>query len=256
MTNASTKRRACVMGHPVAHSRSPMLHGYWLRTLGLDGSYEFADVAPENFEEFFRGLKANGFAGGNITQPHKEAAFRLVDRRERAADKIGAVNTVWYEGDTLIGGNTDWLGLVEALDGIHPGWDAKAGKVVVLGAGGSARTSVFAFTERKFSVSIVNRTLERAHKLAGEFAPHATPYGYDALPITADTIEATRSFLSMLPGTLGAPYISPGADGTIGLEWIFKDERSLRKLFLDVGPFWTWEGYWRRARKPRPVHLG
>ena len=92
------KPRACIMGHPVAHSRSPMLHGYWLRTLGIDGAYEFADVAPENFEAFFRGLAANGFVGGNITIPHKEAAFRLVDAREPAADTIGAVNTVWYEG--------------------------------------------------------------------------------------------------------------------------------------------------------------
>ena len=90
--------------------------------------------------------------------PHKEAAFRLVDRRERAADAIGAVNTVWYEGDTLIGGNTDWLGIVRSLDDIHPGWDAAPGKVVVLGAGGSARASVFAFLERGISVAIVNRT--------------------------------------------------------------------------------------------------
>ena len=91
---------ACIMGHPVGHSRSPMLHGYWLRTLGIDGAYEHADVPPEKFEDFFRRLKRNGFAGGNITIPHKEAAFRLVDRRERAADAIGAVNTVWYDGDT------------------------------------------------------------------------------------------------------------------------------------------------------------
>ena len=145
--------RACIMGHPVAHSRSPMLHGYWLRTLGIDGAYELADVAPEKFDAFFRGLKANGFVGGNITIPHKEAAYRLVDRRERAADAIGAVNTVWYEGDALIGGNTDWLGIVGSLDDIHPGWDGSPGKVVVLGAGGSARASVFAFTERGFSVT-------------------------------------------------------------------------------------------------------
>jgi shikimate dehydrogenase len=174
--------RACIMGHPVAHSRSPMLHGYWLRTLGIDGAYELADVAPEKFDAFFRGLKANGFVGGNITIPHKEAAYRLVDRRERAADAIGAVNTVWYEGDALIGGNTDWLGLVGSLDDIHPGWDKSPGKVVVLGAGGSARASVFAFTERGFSVSIVNRTHERAEKLAAAFAPRASAHGYDELP--------------------------------------------------------------------------
>jgi len=177
-----SKIRACIMGHPVAHSRSPMLHGYWLRTLGIDGSYEHADVPLDKFEEFFRGLKRNGFAGGNITIPHKEAAFRLVDRRERAADAIGAVNTAWYEGDTLIGGNTDWYGIVASLDDIHPGWDAAPGKVVVLGAGGSARASVYGFVERKFSVAIVNRTLERAEKLAAQFAPRATAHDWDALP--------------------------------------------------------------------------
>jgi shikimate dehydrogenase len=177
-----TKRRACVMGHPVAHSRSPMLHGYWLRTLGIDGAYEFADTAPEKFEDFFRNLKRNGYVGGNITKPHKEAAFRLVDRREPAADKIGAVNTVWYEGDTLVGGNTDWLGIVLSLDTIHPGWDNSPGKVVVLGAGGSARASVYGFLERGFSVAITNRTISRAQQLAAAFGPRASAHEYDALP--------------------------------------------------------------------------
>jgi shikimate dehydrogenase len=177
-----TKPRACIMGHPVAHSRSPMLHGYWLRTLGIDGGYEFADVAPENFETFFRGLRHNGYVGGNITIPHKEAAFRLVDRREPAADAIGAVNCVWYEGDALIGGNTDWLGIVGSLDDIYPGWDASGGRVVVLGAGGSARASVYAFRERKFSVALVNRTIARAEKLAAEFGPQVSVHDWEALP--------------------------------------------------------------------------
>jgi shikimate dehydrogenase len=176
-----TKPRACIMGHPVAHSRSPMLHGYWLRTLGIDGSYEFADVAPENFEAFFRGLAANGFVGGNITIPHKEAAFRLVDRRERAANAIGAVNTVWYDDGKLIGGNTDWRGVAESLDDIHPGWDATPGRAVVLGAGGSARASVYAFLERKFSVAIVNRTVGRAEKLAAAFGPAVSAHATDRL---------------------------------------------------------------------------
>jgi shikimate dehydrogenase len=174
--------RACIMGHPVAHSRSPLLHGYWLRTLGIAGSYEFADIAPEHFEAFFRGLSANGFVGGNITIPHKEAAFRLVDRRERAADAIGAVNTVWYENGALVGANTDWRGIVESLDDIHPGWDASPGRVVVLGAGGSARASVFALLERGYSVAIVNRTRERAETLGAAFGPRTAAHGFDELP--------------------------------------------------------------------------
>ena len=191
------------MGHPVAHSRSPMLHGYWLRTLGIDGSYEFADVAPEDFAEFFRGLKRNGFVGGNITLPHKEAAFRLVDRREPAADAIGAVNTVWYEGDTLVGGNTDWVGIVGSLDDIHPGWDAAPGRAVVLGAGGSARASVFAFLERKYSISIVNRTLARAEKLAAQFGPRVSVHGYDALPALLPGADVLINNTSL--GMVGKP---------------------------------------------------
>ena len=171
--------RACIMGHPVAHSRSPMLHGYWLRTLGIDGAYEFADVAPENFETFFRGLGANGFAGGNITKPHKEQAFRLVDRREDAAEAIGAVNTVWYESGALVGGNTDWLGLVLSLDALAPGWDT--GRAVVLGAGGTARAATYGLRRRGLAVSLVNRTLARAEQLAADFSG-VTAHGYDALP--------------------------------------------------------------------------
>jgi shikimate dehydrogenase len=170
------------MGHPVAHSRSPMLHGYWLRTLGIDGAYEFADVAPEDFAAFFRALRQNGYVGGNITIPHKEAAFRLVDRREPAADAIGAVNCVWYEGDALVGGNTDWLGIAGSLDDIHPGWDASGGRVVVLGAGGSARASVYAFRQHGFSVALVNRTIARAATVAVEFGPEVSAHGWDALP--------------------------------------------------------------------------
>src|SRR5437588_7807529 len=115
-TTAETVPRACIMGHPVAQSRSPMMHGYWLTTLGLAGAYERADVAPEAFPAFFRDLRGHGYVGGNITKPHKEVAFRLVDRREGAADTIGAVNTVWFENGTLIGGNTDYLGYLAHLD--------------------------------------------------------------------------------------------------------------------------------------------
>jgi len=185
--------RACVMGHPVAHSRSPMLHGYWLRTLGIEGAYELADVAPDDFAAFFRGLGANGFAGGNITKPHKEQAFRLVDRREDAADAIGAVNTVWYENGALIGGNTDWLGIVLSLDAIAPGWDK--GRAVVLGAGGAARAATYGFRQRGLSVSLVNRTLARAEQLAANF-PGVTVHGYDALPrlmADADVLINTTS---------------------------------------------------------------
>ena len=195
-------KRACIMGHPVAHSRSPMLHGYWLRTLGIEGAYELADVAPENFAAFFCGLGANGFAGGNITKPHKEQAFRLVDRREDAADAIGAVNTVWYENGALVGGNTDWLGIVLSLDAIAPGWDK--GRALVLGAGGAARAATYGFRQRGLSVSLVNRTRARAEQLAAN-VPGVTVHGYDALPrlmADADVLINTTSL-----GQAGNPQL-------------------------------------------------
>ena len=122
---SETMIRACVMGHPVAHSRSPMLHGHWLQDrLAFDGAYEPADVARGGFPRLpARPEGARLSSGGNITVPHKEAAFRTVDRRDEAAAAIGAVNTVWYEDDRLIGGNTDAYGFLAHLDATLPGWD-------------------------------------------------------------------------------------------------------------------------------------
>lgn len=162
-------RRACVMGHPVAHSRSPILHGYWLKTLGIAGAYDRVDVTPAEFPDFFLSLQANGYVGGNITIPHKEAAFRLVHRRDEAAAAIGAVNTVWYEDSTLVGGNTDWLGIVGSLDDIHAGWDSAVRRVAVLGAGGAARAAVYGFLSRRLEVILLNRTRARAEELAAQF---------------------------------------------------------------------------------------
>src|SRR5258705_10247009 len=98
-------KKACVMGHPVSHSRSPMIHGYWLKTLGIPGAYELKDLTPEAFGPFITNLAANGYVGGNVTVPHKEAAYRTVSESDAAAEAIGAVNTLWLENDRLMGGN-------------------------------------------------------------------------------------------------------------------------------------------------------
>ena len=174
--------RACIMGHPVAQSRSPMLHGYWLNKLNIEGAYERADVPPENFPAFFRDLPGHGFVGGNITKPHKEAAFRLVDRREGAAETIGAVNTVWFENSTLVGGNTDYLGYLAHAEDRAPGWDAAGGLAVVLGAGGAARAVVYGLRERGLDIALINRTRPRAEELAKHFAPHVRVYDFAKLP--------------------------------------------------------------------------
>jgi shikimate dehydrogenase len=158
-----------------------MLHGYWLRTLRIAGTYELADVTEPDFPQFLRGLKQRGYAGGNITVPHKERAFRLVDRRDEAASAIGAVNTVWYENDELVGSNTDVYGFIAHLEASLPGWERSVRRSVVLGAGGAARAIVHALGARGIPVAVVNRTRARATDLAAHFT-HASAHEWGELP--------------------------------------------------------------------------
>lgn len=174
-----TLRRACVMGHPVAHSRSPMIHGYWLKTLGIPGAYELKDLTPEQFVPFITNLAANGYVGGNVTLPHKEAAYRTVAARDAAAEAVGAVNTLWLEDGKLMGGNSDVHGFIANLDDRAPGWNVAGCKAVILGAGGAGRSAVYAFGQRGVQVHLVNRTLARAQELAQRFGARA--HGWDEL---------------------------------------------------------------------------
>jgi shikimate dehydrogenase len=174
--------KAFVVGHPIAHSRSPLLHNHWLREFALPGSYERMDIAPSEFSSFLSGLEDNGFVGGNVTIPHKEAAFAAVGRRDAAAEAIGAVNTLWLENGLLCGGNTDAYGFAAHLDETVPGWDG-ARRAVVLGAGGAARAILFALLDRKIpGVTLVNRTRDRAQELAVRFGKPVTAAGWEDLP--------------------------------------------------------------------------
>jgi shikimate dehydrogenase len=175
-------RRACLMGHPVAHSRSPMIHGYWLKTLGIPGAYELKDLTPEAFPAFIANLAGNGYVGGNITAPHKEAAYRLVASRDAAAEAVGAVNTLWLENGKLMAGNSDTHGFVANLDDRAPGWNVTGCRAVVLGAGGAGRSAVYGLKERGVEVHLVNRTVARAEELAARFGPRVTAHGFDAVP--------------------------------------------------------------------------
>jgi shikimate dehydrogenase len=161
-------RLAGVIGWPVAHSLSPRLHGHWLRRYGIDGTYVPLAVLPEHLEQALRALSILGFAGANLTIPHKEAAARLVDRRSSAAERIGAVNTVVVEPDgTLTGDNTDGYGFIASLIGSEVGWRAEAGPAVLLGAGGAARAVAVALLGAGVrEVRLLNRTPDRARALA------------------------------------------------------------------------------------------
>lgn len=175
--------RACVMGYPVAHSRSPMIHGYWLRQLGLAGAYELAELTPEAFPEFITHLPQHGYVGGNVTVPHKQTAYQLVDAHDEAARAIGAVNTVWVEGDRLMGGNSDAHGFIANLDDHAPGWDITNGHAVIIGAGGAARAAAYAIVQRGLSVSLVNRTPSHEEDIARHFPGRVRAAGsFDALP--------------------------------------------------------------------------
>jgi shikimate dehydrogenase len=173
-------RAACLIGWPAAHSRSPLIHHYWLRTLGIEGGYNIEAVPPEGFAEFVLRLSAHGFVGANVTIPHKERALALSmpDARARAA---GAANTLWYEGGELRSTNTDIEGFINNLDACAPGWDA-AGDALVLGAGGSSRAVVFGLIERGIKrVHLANRTMERARALADQFGASVDPVSWQAI---------------------------------------------------------------------------
>lgn len=175
-------KRAFVTGWPVRHSRSPMIHWHWLKAYGINGSYEHAEVAPEDLEAFLRGCGADGFVGGNVTIPHKEAAFSLVEAADGEAAALGAVNTVWLDGGRLHGANTDGLGFLANLDDGAPGWDERKSVSVILGAGGAARAVARSLGRRGFgAVVVANRTAARAAAVAALAGEAGRAVGYDEL---------------------------------------------------------------------------
>src|SRR3982074_685233 len=180
MTAVSKAHAACLIGWPAAHSRSPLIHHYWLRKLGIEGGYNIEAVPPEGFAEFVLHLSTHGFVGANVTIPHKERALALSkpDARARA---VGAANTLWYEGGELRSTNTDIEGFINNLDACAQGWD-DVEDALVLGAGGASRAVVFGLIERGIKrVHLANRTLERARALADQFGASVHPVAWEAI---------------------------------------------------------------------------
>ena len=163
-------KKACVIGWPIKHSRSPLIHGHWLDKYGIEGSYEKRAVEPKDLPEFLQNLEANGFSGCNVTVPHKEAAFRLADVVHAEAKAVEAANTLWLEDGKLHAANTDIYGFMTHLDQSAPSWNAKDRPVVLLGAGGAARAILYGLLNGGArEVRLINRTRERAEELAAYY---------------------------------------------------------------------------------------
>ncbi|AZO79856.1 MULTISPECIES: shikimate dehydrogenase [unclassified Bosea (in: a-proteobacteria)] len=163
-------RRCFIIGHPVAHSRSPLIHGHWLAEHGLAGSYERVDVPPAEVPAFIARLRFGEFVGGNVTVPNKEIVLPLLDHVSETARAMGAANTLWMEGDRLHGDNTDAYGFLAHLDALAPDWLARCETALVVGAGGAARAVIHGLAGRGVRrILLVNRSSERAHELAAAF---------------------------------------------------------------------------------------
>jgi shikimate dehydrogenase len=166
---AACHKVACVIGWPVEHSRSPLIHGYWIKELGLDADYRREAVAPDRFVDFAAHLGEHGYVGANVTVPHKEVALALSAPDELAA-AVGAANTLWLADGVLRATNTDVEGFVASLDAAVPRWSENRRHVVVLGAGGAARAVVFGLLQRGVGeIRLVNRSLERASAMRERF---------------------------------------------------------------------------------------
>jgi shikimate dehydrogenase len=170
MTSGTKPPAACLIGWPAAHSRSPLIHHYWLRTLGIAGGYVIEAVPPDEFKDF---------VGANVTIPHKELALALSKPDERAR-AVGAANTLWFENGELCSTNTDVEGFINNLDASAPGWDG-CEDALVLGAGGAAHAVVFGLLDRGIKrVHLANRTIARARALADQFGANVLPVAWDA----------------------------------------------------------------------------
>jgi shikimate dehydrogenase len=192
---------------PVAHSRSPTIHNFWLKAQGIRGAYLPLAVKPERLKQALPGLVALGFRGCNVTMPHKQTAMALLDRVNETARRIGAVNTIVVEEDgTLSGFNNDGNGFVQALRDVNPAWQADAGPILLLGAGGSARAVVVALLENGArQIRIANRTAEKAQAIASEFGSAVSAVAW------ADRHDAVRDVALLVnctdQGMIGKPAL-------------------------------------------------
>jgi shikimate dehydrogenase len=194
----------CVIGWPISHSRSPLIHGYWLRRYGIDGAYGIEAIPPEALGDFLRNLGCGRYAGCNITIPHKEAAFPHVLIADAATRRLGAINTVYRRNGATWGTNTDGEGFLANVASCLPGWHAAGRRAVLLGAGGAARAVAGALIDAgASSVAVVNRTESRATGLRESFGATVEAHSWTSLPVVLKRADILINATSL--GMKGQP---------------------------------------------------
>lgn len=204
-------KQACVIGWPIEHSRSPVIHGYWLARYGIDGSYTKRAVPKDAIETFLGSLAKEGLVGCNVTIPHKEAAFRMADVREASATAVGAANTLWLDADgRLHAANTDTYGYMTYLADQAEDWNRRDAPVSILGAGGAARAIAYGFLEAGVAeIRIFNRSRERSEVLAHDFGPRvkALPWEERSRASTEATVLVNTTSVGLKgEGSLGIDF--------------------------------------------------
>jgi shikimate dehydrogenase len=198
--------KSCVIGWPIAHSRSPLIHNYWLRELGISGTYEKIAVEPENLSTFIKDLKTNGFAGCNVTIPHKERALSAVDHLDQSVKAIGALNTVYLKNNQTYATSTDGDGFLKNMMSHIPEFNPEGKNITILGAGGSAKAIIERLLRANVnSITVVNRTLVRAHDLQTAFGPKIIPILQQDISSTLKTCDV---LINTTPqGMVGQPEL-------------------------------------------------
>lgn len=208
-------KRSCVIGCPVDHSRSPLIHNYWLKLHGLEGEYTREPVPPEDLERFLGNLQELGYVGCNVTVPHKESAARLVTLADMPSRRLAAVNTLFFDNSTLMGANTDGFGFTANLKSTVPAFDPADGRAMIIGAGGAARAIVDALLRLNIArVYICNRSIDRAKAVAASFGPKITPVAWEQGPAALKAVDLLVNATSL--GMKGQPELTMPIDDLPG----------------------------------------
>lgn len=224
LSHVEAVREACVIGHPIGHSRSPLIHGYWLEQHGIAGAYGKRDVPHAELFSFVDDIRQGRLLGCNVTVPHKVAVMDLVDHVSPVARAIGAANTLWCADDGVHATNTDVSGFMAHLEVSAPQWRADAGPAVVIGAGGAARAIVYGLREAGVPyIRVINRTLAKAEALRDDFGDRVTPVVFDAVQeaLSDARLVVNTSSLGMIGQPELAIDLSPVPTGGVVVDIVY-----------------------------------